>query len=369
MPGEALQVDVTWADELEVTIAGVQFNHRLCVAVLPYSNWVWATVCLSESLMAFREGMQAAWFQLGHVAMWVQTDNSSSATHDVGGGGRDINKTWSDVVEHFGSKPRTTAIRSPEQNGDVEASNGALKRRLKQHLLLRGGRDFDSVEVYEHWLQAVLVEASKQRQRRLQEELLVMKPLMANRLASFDEVDLKVSERGTIAVKRNIYSVPSRLRGERVRVRIYERYLQVHLGNVFQVQLPRALGERQHRIDYRHVIWSLVRKPGAFERYRYREAMFPTPTFRLAHEALQAAMTPRRADIEYLRVLHLAASTMECDVQSALDLLLESNELPTVERVRELCGGGRQVTVPTMKAPKVDLSVYDRLLHTSQEVA
>ena len=369
VPGEALQIDVTWADELGVTIGGLQFDHRLCVTTLPYSNWTWATVCLSESLMAFREGLQTAWFQLGRVAKWVQSDNSSAATHDLGSGKREFNKPWLDVVGHFGSKPRTIAVGTPQQNGDVEAANGALKRRLKQHLLLRGGSDFESVETYEKWLAWVLVEANKLRQPRLHQELQAMKPLAASRLASFDEVDVGVSERGTIAVKRNIYSVPSRLRGERVRVRVYERRLEVRYGGVLQVELPRALGEGRHRIDYRHVIWSLVRKPGAFARYRYRAAMFPTTTFRRAHEALLEAMTPRRADMEYLRALHLAASTMESEVEAALDLLLDAAQVPTIERVRELCGDRRQVTVPQMRVPEVDLSVYDELLNAAKGVA
>jgi len=369
VPGEALQIDVTWADELKVTIAGAPFEHRLCVTTLPYSNWTWATVCISESFMAFREGLQAAWFQLGHVAAWVQSDNSSSATHDLGGGKRTFNKAWADVVAHFGSKPRTIAVGEPRQNGDVEAINGALKRRLKQHLLLRGDRDFTSVEAYERWLSGVLVGANKLRQRRLREDLAAMKPLMASRLASFDEIDVRVSERGTIAVKRNIYSVPTRLRGERVRVRIYERRLEVRYANILQVELPRELGEGRHRIDYRHVIWNLVRRPGAFARYRYRDAMFPTLTFRRAHEALLVAMTPRRADMQYLRLLHLAASTMECDVEAALDLLLDAGELPAIDRVRELCGDRRQVTVPQLKAPEVELESYDHLLDAPEEVA
>lgn len=362
VPGEALQVDVTWADELNVTIAGDAFTHRLCVTVLPFSNWAWATVCLSESLMAFHEGLQAAWFQLGHVAKWVQTDNSAVATHNMGKNQRDFNQKRRDIVRHFGSEPRKTAIATPQQNGDVEAANGALKRRLKQHLLLRGNRDFKSVGAYERWLQSVLVDANKHRQARVKEELAVMKPLAASRLASFDEVDAKVSERGTIAVKRNIYSVPSRLRGEKVRVRVFERRLEVRYAGAVQVEVPRVVGEGRHRIDYRHVIWSLVRKPGAFARFKYRDALFPTLTFRRAHEALTDAMAPRRADMDYLRVLHLAASTMESDVEAALDLLLDAGEVPRIERVHELCGNKRRPQVPSMPELEVDLGVYDALL-------
>lgn len=171
-----------------------------------------------------------------------------------------------------------------------------------------------------------------------------------------------MSERGTIAVKRNIYSVPSRLRGEKVRVRVFERRLEVRYAGAVQVEVPRVVGEGRHRIDYRHVIWSLVRKPGAFARFKYRDALFPTLTFRRAHEALTDAMAPRRADMDYLRVLHLAASTMESDVEAALDLLLDAGEVPRIERVHELCGNKRRPQVPSMPELEVDLGVYDALL-------
>ncbi|MGE3636533.1 MAG: hypothetical protein AB7P00_41900 [Sandaracinaceae bacterium] len=66
-PGEAAQTDFTWATELAITIAGQLFVHMLCVFTLPYSNWRWATVCLSESIAALRKGVQRALFQLGRV--------------------------------------------------------------------------------------------------------------------------------------------------------------------------------------------------------------------------------------------------------------------------------------------------------------
>ena len=94
----------------------------------------------------------------------------------------------------------------------------------------------------------------------------------------------------------------------------------------YQKEETRVLrGERDHRVDYRHVIWSLVRKPGAFARYRFREDLFPTMTFRLAYDALRL-YRGQRADVEYVRVLHLAASTMESQVEAALDELLGREE-------------------------------------------
>jgi len=137
-PGEAAQSDFTHTKELGITIAGELFVHMLFVFVLPFSNWAWATVCLSESMAALRRGVQRALFQLGRVPQHHQTDNSTAATHHVPDGKREalesgkraFNADYLALMRHFGMEPRTTAVGAKEQNGDVEAQNGALKRRL-----------------------------------------------------------------------------------------------------------------------------------------------------------------------------------------------------------------------------------------------
>ena len=98
--------------------------------------------------MALQRGLQATLFQLGHVPHYHQTDNSSAATYQVRvgqSGERDYTPGYLALLEHFGLKPRLIQVGSPEQNGDIEAANGALKRALNQHLLLRSSRDFDSL--------------------------------------------------------------------------------------------------------------------------------------------------------------------------------------------------------------------------------
>jgi hypothetical protein len=125
--------------------------------------------------------------------------------------------------------------------------------------------------------------------------------------------------------------------------------------------LPRLLGAHQHHIDYHHLIRSLVRKPGAFAQYRYRDDLFPTLTFRQAYDALaQAGVT--RADREYVRVLHLAASTSESEVEAALGLLLDASTPPTFDAVRALVQGPQAIALPQLTPAVLDLSVYDRLL-------
>ncbi len=145
-PGEAAQTHFTWATELGVTIGGQVFEHMLCHFCLPDSTWSWATICFSESMIALKHGVQEALFRLGRVPEYHETDNSSSATHWVGDGGREFNGKDVELMKHLGMTPRTIAVGKSEQNGTIEALNGVLKRSLTQHLLMRGSREFESVE-------------------------------------------------------------------------------------------------------------------------------------------------------------------------------------------------------------------------------
>jgi len=369
-PGEACQVDFTEVVSLRVTVVGELFPHLLCVFTLPFSNWQWATVCLSESLAALRRGIQAALFQLGGVPRFSQTDNSTAATHRIPSGEearveghrRPFNAEYLALVRHFGMAPRTTEVGAKEQNGDVEASHRALKARLEQALLLRGHRDFESREAWQSFVHDVLRKANGARGARVQEELATLRPLTATRLPEFVEQDVRVNAGSTIRVHCCAYSVPSRLIGEVVQVRQYEDRIEVRFAEELQLACERLRGDRRHRIDYRHVIWSLVRKPGAFARYVYREEMFPSLTFRRAYDAIVGDRPGVKADLEYLRILHLAASTLESDVEAALELLLAEGQDVTGDAVKAITSGADKPEVPDLDPGPIDLASYDELL-------
>jgi hypothetical protein len=366
-PGEAAQTDFTSTAELAVTIAGQTFMHLLCVLVLPYSNWQWATVCLSESLAALRRGVQAALFQLGRVPRFHQTDHSTAATHQIARDAEDrtFNDEYKALMRHFGMEPRTIEVGAKEQNGDVEASHRALKRRLEQALLVRGSRDFVDQDEYERFITGVVRKANAARGPRVAEDIEAMRPLVVERLPEYTELTVPVSSTSTIRVKSCAYSVPSRLIGERVRVRVYEHRIEVYYAEKFELACDRLRGKAA-RIDYRHVIWSLVRKPGAFARYVYRDELFPTVTFRRAYDAITAVQPGMKGDVEYLRILHLAASTIEADVEQALTALLSERAAVTADAVKGRCaqatGAGAAAAVPALQVPPVDLSAYDSLL-------
>jgi hypothetical protein len=368
-PGEAAQSDFTHASELGITIAGDVFVHMLLVFVLPFSNWTWATVCLSESMAALRRGVQRALFQLGRVPRYHQTDNSTAATHRIPDGKKEtttsrkrrFNADYLALMRHFGMEPRTTAIGAKEQNGDVEARNGALKRRLEQALLVRGSREFETVDAWQQLVDEVCRRTNATR-GQVGEELSCMRELNVKRLPEYEELSAVVSEWSTIRVKHNAYSVPSRLIGHELRVWLYEDRVEAYLGNQCQLTCERLKGRNGHRIDYRDVIWSLVRKPGGFERYVYREEMFPSPVFRRAYDTIQTPHRGTPGDLEYLRILHLAATTLETDVEQALAALMDANDAISCDRVKEILGAGPTPDVPAMTPLNVNLSTYDELL-------
>ena len=360
-PGEALQTDFTEGSSLGVTVDGAAFRHLLCDSVLPYSNWQSIVVCRSESMLALRSGIQEALFRLGRVPEWHQTDNSTAATHDLRTGRRGFNAEYEELMAHWGMKPRTIAIGASRQNGDVEAANGALKRRLVQRLLLRGSRDFATVSAYESWVGQVIDQANAVRKTRLAEELAVMTPLTAGRLPRYREIQVRVTSNGTIRVQKNTYSVPSRLRGERLTVRRFDLHLEVYYQGKQQLATERLSGEGKHRVDYRHVVGSLVKKPWGFARYRYRDALFPTEIWHQAYARLTQGLSERRADLEYLRVLHLASTTLQHEVEAAITRLLAEDKLPIFVEVQALVSD-RKPEVPCMAPWVVDLKGYDELL-------
>jgi hypothetical protein len=367
-PGEVLQSDGTWLNELEITIAGEAFDHILIHCVLPYSNWEWGAIAQSESLVAYQRALQKTFFKLGAVPCHHQTDNASAVTYQVRGqkGKRDYNPGYLALLNHFGLQPRRIHIGCPEQNGDVESSNGGLKRALRQHLLLRGSRDFATLDAYEQFIEKVMAQRNQGRQTRLAEEMAVMQPLTAQALPAYREVRVKVNRAGLIRIQNNSYSVPTSLIGHQVTVRIYEWHIEVYYRQKKIEAMTRLVGQKKCQINYRHLIDSLLRKPGGFRNYRYREFLFPSLVFRQAWEQLEQWYSPRKADLTYLRVLRLAARHSESEVVAALSLLLVNTTRWNELDVEQLVHPPMMAKTPIVAPPVINLSQYDRLL---QEVS
>jgi hypothetical protein len=197
----------------------------------------------------------------------------------------------------------------------------------------------------------------------LDEEMAVMRELPARRMESAKRERVKVDSGSLIHVERNSYSVNSRLIGARVEARSYLDHVEVWYGQRKVEDLPRLRGRSKHRVDYRHIIEWLMRKPGAFENYRYREDLFPTSRFRMAYDALRET-TPSRSSKEYLKILKLAAEVGEVQVDEALRGLLDGKAevVITVESIGELLAKLELIPPVTMvEVAPVDLAGFDEL--------
>jgi Mu transposase-like protein len=369
IPAEAGQSDFTHMEDLGVTLAGVPFPHLLHHFVLTYSNVEAVSVCFSESFEALAEGIEKALWQIGGVPSQHRTDHLTAAVKNAGKQHtKDWTKRYEALMAHYGMQPTKNNVSIAHENGDVEQSHHRFKQAVDQALRVRASRDFPSREAYERFLQDLIRTRNLKRNARFVEEQEVLRPLPTTPLAPCQEVRVTVSQFSTIHVKANVYSVPSRLIGTSVLVRLRAELVEGYVGSTLAFTLPRLVGKQQHRIDYRHVIWSLVRKPGAFAAYRYRDDLFPTTTFRLAYDRLVESGV-ERADRDYVRILHLAASTSESEVETALALLLEASTLPRFATVRDLVHPPHSSEVLALSTPQLDLSPYDKLIPSRRTYA
>jgi hypothetical protein len=193
-----------------------------------------------------------------------------------------------------------------------------------------------------------------------------LKALPASRLESTKRVQVRVDSGSVIYVDRNVYSVHSRLIGETVEARLSAETVEVWYAGQPVERMPRLRGRGKHRIDYRHIIDWLIRKPGAFSNYRYREELFPTSRFRMTWDAL-CEQSPLQANKRYLEILQLAAQEGEARVDAVLRQVLEDGEIGTgklhVDGIRRrLAEEAATLPVTEIAIAEVALSSFDELL-------
>lgn len=361
-PGHAAQSDFTHMSDLAITVANQMFAHLLYHVVLTYSNSEAVQICFSESFESLAEGIEAGLWQIGGVPTTHRTDNLSAAVYQLESAGRKaFTARYLALMAHYGMQPTTNNAGVAHENGDVEQAHYRFKQAVDQALRVRGSRDFADRASYARWLHELVRQRNLTRQARWVEERAALRPLPVSPLNPCQEVRVAVSRFSTIRVLRNTYSVPARLIGSTLTVRVRAEQLDLYLGSSQLLSLPRLRGQQQHQIDYRHLIGSLVRKPGAFAQYRYHDALFPSLVFRQTYDALGRSH-PATADREYVQLLHLAATTSEVEIETALSLLLDAGQTPTVTATRALIRAPHLPVAPQVDAPTLDLRQYDQLL-------
>jgi len=364
VPGRLGQSDFTSMNDVGVTIGGQSYPHLLYHFVLTYSNWEDATVCYSESFESLSDGLQNALWELGAVPLLHRTDRMSTAVNNASDD-KPFTPRYEALLRHYRMEGQKIQAGRANENGDVEQRHYRLKRAVVQAVLLRGSHDFTGVAEYKQFLRGVLQQLNAGRRERLQTEMQYLKALPERRMESLKRMRVKVDSGSLISVDRNTYSVNSRLIGEEVEARLGLETVEVWYAGRRMEELPRLRGRGKHRVDYRHIIDWLVRKPGAFENYRYREELFPSSRFRMVWDALreQTPQAPKR----YLEILHLAAREGEARVDDALRALLEQGEISVGklnrQAVEALLGQAAVVSpVTDVAVEEVSLKTFDDLL-------
>ena len=366
-PGWQALSDFTDAADLTVTIAGAPFPHLLYHFWLAFSGWQSVKAIQGgESFTALTEGLQDALWQLGGAPQTHRTDRLSAAwcnlrVEDDAAAG------YKAFCDHYGIEPTRNNPGVAHENGSVEAAHGHLKTMLREALDLRGSRDFPGVDAYQAFLAETIGRRNARRRAEVALDLAQMKALPRFRTTDFTLASATVTRSGTVRVRGVLYTVPSRLVGARLKVHIYDDRLVCFLGVAEVLRLVRVHrgkrgGPRVSVVDYRHLVGALVKKPQAFRRFVFREALFPRTAFRRAWNGLDAALDERRACRTYVGLLHIAA-TQACEARLAdwLDAIMDRGELPDLETARAVMVP-RDLTPPAVTVRPPDPKAYDTLL-------
>ncbi len=365
-PGRLGLSDFTVADELGIRIAGIALPHRLYQFAFAHSGWRHASVVLGgESFQALTAGLQDALWMAGGVPEEHRTDSLSAAFNNLAEH-EELTRRYRALCEHYGMRASRNNPGESHENGAIESRQGSLKRALEQALLLRCTREFTELQAYEQFVAETVRRLNARCARAWEGEHAALRPLPARRTTDFEELDARVSKFGVFAAKSALYSVPSRLVGHRLKVRLYSAYLEAWLGGVKVFACERLYGsvENRHpkRIDWRHMLPSLKRKPGALARWVLRDAMFPRSEYAQAWQRISAQLPERAACRLMVDVLDLAdRANVVAELAAVLRALHERNELPDIDALRERFAP-RPTWMPTVQVVIPAAAVYDELL-------
>jgi hypothetical protein len=363
--------DFTHADSLGVTIRKEPFHHLLYHYRLSYSGVEFVQIVQGgESFSALAEGMQNAFWMTGGVPETHRTDSLSAAYKNCSDKTKEeFTQGYIELCEHYGTEPTRNNKGIAHENGSIESPNRHLKNRLEQALMLRGSRDFDSLEEYRAFVRGIIICSNKRLEKTFIEERAFLKSLPERKTCDYTEERVRVTSSSTIAIKKVTYSLPSRLIGMIVKVHLYDDRLECYVGGDHVATVQRLRKHKKcHFIDYRHVIGTLVKKPQAFRNYIYRDQMFPTFAFRQTWECLEKTLDARKACQEYVKILYEAARQEgEKLVNNYLEECLSSGVLPQSDKVKALFRF-HNTTTPELKNIRCELADYDLLLSSGGDI-
>lgn len=367
-PGRMGLSDFTEMSSLGVTVGGQPLAHMLYHFRLPWSGFEHAHVILGgESFVALAEGLQNALWSAGGAPHQHRSDSLSAAFRNLDADAKaDLTTRYDALCAHYRMVPTRNNRGEAHENGAIESAHGHLKAAIRDALLMRGTTDFPDLVGYRAFVDEIGGRRNAAHSKRITAERAYLQTLPANRTADFEEVIVTVSSTGGFTLRKVFYTVPSRLIGHRLRVRLYDDRLEIFMGGTALMTLSRGRahpdGRHDQVVNYRHVIHALRKKPMALLNLVYRDKLFPRPAYRRAFEALSAQLPEKLAckiTVEFLALAHDRGCERELAEQ--LDRVLDQGVLPDPVALRRLFGPD-PADLPTVSVLPVALDSYDALV-------
>ena len=366
-PGQLGLSDFTAMGDLGVTVASQPLDHRLYHFRLVFSGFEHGSIVLGgESFTALAEGLQNALWSLGGAPKEHRSDSLSAAFRNLDREAKDdITRRYEEFCAHYRMTPTRNNRGVAHENGAIESAHGHLKKAIDDALLLRGSRDFDDINAYRTFIDELIGRRNARHQKQISLERAALQPLPERRTTDFEEAIVVVTSSCGFTLKKVFYSVPSRLIGHRLRVRLFDDRLEIFLGGSYLMTRPRGRprseSQHGHVVDYRHVIHSLRRKPMALLNLVYRDQLFPRSAYQRTFEHLLAEQPERQAckiTVELLALAHERACEAELAVM--LEGLLDEKSLPDPKALRaHFLPDAR--TFPDVTVATAPLDLYDDL--------
>jgi hypothetical protein len=341
-PGRLGLSDFTDMGSTGVTIAGQPLDHLLYHFRLACSGFEHAHVVLGgESFVALAEGLQNALWSLGGVPREHRSDSLSAAFRNLDKDARqDLTRRYEDLTAHYGMTATRNNRGVAHENGSIEGPHGHLKRAVEDALLMRGSSDFDDLAAYRRFVDEIVSRFNARNSGRIEVERAELQQLPVRRTTDHEEVTVRVTSSGGFTLRKVFYTVPSRLIGHRLRVRLFDDRLDVFIGGTLLMTLPRgrasSSGKHDQIVDYRHVIHSLRRKPMALLNLVYRDRLFPREAYRRTFDMLIERLPERQACRTMVDLLAMAHERgCERELADQLAACLEAGRLPDMAALRE----------------------------------
>src|SRR5882724_1791362 len=353
--------------EMAGRLRGSPLDHRLYHFRLAFSGWEHAQIVLGgESFVALAEGLQNALWALGRAPLQHRSDSLSAAFRNLDDDARqDQTRRYEALCAHYRMEPTRNNRGVAHENGSIESPHGHLKQAIEDALLLRGSRDFDDLQAYRRFVDEVVGRRNTRNRKRLDLERSALQSLPPRRTTDYEENIVTVTSTSGFILKKVFYSVPSRLIGHRLRVRLYDDRLECFLGATPLTTLrrgrPHSSGKHGHVVDYRHVIHALRRKPMALLNLVYREQLFPRRAYGRAFEALLAGDGEKQACRTTVGLLSLAHDrACEAELAEAIDAELNAGRLPDLDTLGR-CFAPNPAAIPDITVEVAPLHLYDEL--------